>query len=276
MGSTIAIGLNGERCVIPAPQYGYETKITLPFHWQRRIPTGYSANDDGTAYDVRMCEAEWMLNEVDVALFTQFYTRVGRGADVNLWLHKNSGFTPFGPDRGDYGNYQVTISDVSIRGPQSAPYKYFTLACTLTAHTFPTVTAPTTQYDGLFQIGSAVGLRFPDDFPQAEQSYAIEQIFTRDGTAYARDRLPGSDNYETVLKMVCSRSRAYALLTYLVSTVRTNNLTIETLAGTYMFGSENGSGGTYVCQWVDSEILVKHSGFNRYEFELRFSLVSRE
>lgn len=276
MGSRVTFAIGGQEFQVYAPQYGYTSKIALPFHFQRKLPRGYAVTDDGTDYDVRSCNLSFMLDATEAERLVSVYRDEdkGRGVQVGMRLHKNSGFTPFGPDKGDYGNYAVTIYDLAPSGALRAPWKYFSLQCSMIGTEFPDATEPAERTDGTFQIGAVTGLRFPSDFPKPDQNYAVDVTFTRNGTADAIDRLASSDHYETSLKMICSRSRAYALVKHLVETVRTNNVNIVAGNGTYLFGVENGAGGTYTCQWIDTELTVAHIGFNRYEIPLKFSLVS--
>ncbi|MFA5217257.1 hypothetical protein [Sulfuricurvum sp.] len=276
MGSVVTLAFAGNEYQVSAPEYGYTTKIVMPFHWQRKLPLGYSGFDDGTQRDIRIWSGSFILTAAQATTFLNFYADAdkGRGVNVGIRLPKNSGFTPFGPDKGDYGNYSVTVHDVVDSGMLLTPYKHFSIKCNMTAHTYPSVSVPRVKTDGSFQIGTVTGLRFPEPWPQPAVDYAMDIQFTRNGTAKTIDRLAGSDHCETTLKMVCNRSRAYSLLYFLTNTARTNDLTITTASGTYLFGLEKGTSGVYTCQWIDTELEVTHVNFDRYEFSPTFSLVS--
>lgn len=276
MGSQIILSVGGTEYTISAPEYGYTTKIVNPFHFQRKLPFGYSSYDDGTSRDVRIFSGTLILPFDQAKTFLDFYSDddKGRAVEANMRLRKNSGFTPFGPDKGDYGNYGVVIHSVAPSGAMVGPYKHFSINFSMTAQSYPSVTAPPAQYDGSFSLGSVTGLRFPDGFPQSDTTFGFNSKFTRSGTGKFMPLPAATDHYESSLKMVCCRSRAYELINYLTDIIRTNNIGITAQAGTYLFGAKKGTSGTYVCQWIDEELTIKHSNFNRYEFEPTFSLVS--
>lgn len=276
MGSYIQLVSEAQETFsIPAPQYGYRIEIVNPFHFQRKTPNGYSSFDDGTEYDYRIFDGEFILNEANALTLINFYKlqERGRGVEFGMRLPKNSGFTPFGPDKGDYGNYAVTIYDMKPSGELVSPSNHFIVACKLLANAFPSAVEPTEKNEGPIQIGTVSGLRFPLNFPAIKSDYGLSISITRAGESHIIDKTQNNDNYETTLNMICNRSRTYALINYLTNTARTTDITITTPAGTYLFGRENGSGGIYSCKWIDERVIISHSHFDRYEFELNFSLV---
>lgn len=275
MGSLITFGGNGTEYTVSAPQYGYSSKIVNSFHMQRKLPSGYRSWDDGSSYDYREFNGEFLFNASDAEEFISIIRDddKGRGVTMGMRLPINSGFTPFAPDKGDYGNYTVCIRDVKPSGRMVAPYGYFAIGCNMVAVSYPSVSAPTVKTEGGFQIGTVTGLRFPINFPINNPDYRILTQITRDGTPKYLNKLESTDHYETTLNMICNRSRTYALIDHLVVTVRTSDLNIVAGNGTYLFGIENGSGDTYSCQWIDEEVTITHRNFDRYEFQLNFGLV---
>lgn len=275
MSGIITLGGSGNSYNISTPQYGYSCEIFNSIHFQRKKPFGYATFDDGSAYDYRVFTGSFMLDVNDADEFINLYRDLdkGRGVTIGMRLPKNSGFTPFGPDKGDYGNYTVTMYNFEPSGALVAPYKHFIIRCSMSALSFPSVTEPEYKSDGSFSIGSITGLRFPVNFPQPVPDYDLDVRITRNGTGKYLDKLPTNDHYETTLKMICSRSRAYALIDYLFGTVRTSAFNTTTSNGTYLFGIENGSGDTYSCQWIDNSIVMRHVSFDRYEFDINICLI---
>lgn len=276
MGSYVQlVSETQETFTVPAPQYGYRIEVVNPFHFQRKTPSGYSSFDDGTEYDYRIFDGEFILSETDSLTMINFYRMKerGRGVEFGMRLLKYSGFTPFGPDKGDYGNYAIVMYEMKPTGSLVSPNKYFAVSCKLLANTFPSVSEPDEKLEGPLQIGTVTGLRFPVNYPSLGTKYGIDVSTTRGGDGHIIDKNEDSDHYETTLSMICNRSRTYALINYLVNTARTNDITITAPEGTYLFGRENDSGGIYNCKWINERVIINHANFDRYEFELKFSLV---
>lgn len=255
------------------PIYGYISTVVLSLIHTDKLPAGYAIWDNGSSRDYRICKFVSRLNATQTnTLLTIFKDlTVGRGISLTLGLGKTSScFYPFGPDRGDSGNFGVRLLKVEPRPVMEEPWLYFDTEITLVEESCPAYTLPTQIPEGDLQIGAITDLRNPPTMPESETDYGFSTQLTNNGTAYTIDKLYDADSRTTVLKMVCNQSKAAALINYMAGTVRAANVNIVSQANNYLFGQEGGSSGIYSCQWLNEQIVIKHNSFNEFEFELSF------
>ena len=253
------------------PIYGYLSTIVLALIHTDKLPAGYAIWDNGSSRDYRMCKFVSRLNAAQTnTLLTIFNTlAVGRGISLTLGLgHTNTGFFPFGPDRGDKGNFGVRLISVEARPVMEEPWLYFDTEMVFVEESCPGYTLPSQIPEGDLQIGAIAELRNPPTMPESATDYGFSTQLTNSGAAYTVDKL--TDFQTTVLKMVCNQSKAAVLINYMCGTVRAANVNIVSQANNYLFGREGGSSGVYSCQWLNEQVVIKHNSFNEFEFELSF------
>lgn len=274
MASIITWSVGNTSYELKASQYGYTSDLVFPFSFTRVLPKGYQAWDSGSTFDYRICKCSFLMDFSDASDLIDLFVdnNKGRGIDIDMLLPSASGFYPFLPDKGDAGAFSMRLMSIKPGAAQRAPWKFFTVDTEFVGVTYPSYILPTQIKEGPLQIGSVSGLRFPDSWPEPAQDYAFGSVLTGDGTPYSTDGLQGSDHYETELDMICNQSKAAALINHL-ATVRTSALNIVPGSDGYLFGAEN-PGATYSCRMVQKRISVTHSNFDRFDFALRFNMIS--
>ena len=88
---------------VSIPSFSYKTTISLPFDWQKMDDGTWEGFDNGTAYDKRKCECALFFTAAQMATFNDFLRTDGEGRaiDITMRMNANSGFHPFGPDKGE-------------------------------------------------------------------------------------------------------------------------------------------------------------------------------
>ena len=276
MSSTIIFNSNGVNYSLKTPKYNYITNINLSLIHVRLMPRGWSIWDNGAENDNRSCEAEFLLNATDTETLRTIFSDVNKGRILpfNLNLGSNSGFFPFGPDWGDSGIFQCELIDM-VPGPvYEEPWLWFETKLIFKKVTKPSYNLPTQISEGELQIGTITGLRYPPPMPKSNYKHGFTTQQTRDGTVYFIDKTSNADYAETKLSMFCNQSKAAALISHLVNVVRDNNVNIIAPANNYIFGLEASGSGTYVCQFLNEIIKIKHERFDGFSFDLSFYRVS--
>lgn len=282
----ITIGdASGNSFEIPPPDYGYEVIIHMNKKVSERV-RGFSIYDYGVSYDWRELKVTWTVNATDANnLLTTFTdTNKSRAKSISLSLPQGSGFFPFGPDLGDCANFvtpfKLRLIDLtkSSGSTGNEPWKYFKIIGRFVMEQFPPYTIPAQNCDeGNLQIGTISGLRFPQNFTSNEFDLFVKDSVTLGGNAYMTDygspyaSLHENDKYVSTFNMVLNHKNAANLINHLTQTVRGNDVDLTSPANSYVFGRLKGDTDTYTCRWLDKELRIIHSQYDRFEFNLRFN-----
>ncbi len=265
---------------IPLPVYPYKTTIDLGLDIQKlETGNGYSIYDNGSTYDMRSCEVDFVLSRLDTAILNDIIRDFGRGVAYTLEICTNSQFRPFGPDKNDT-SYTVMMEMLSQDGIGDAPYLYFHSKVKLTnAGTYAGTALPTEINDGSFQIGTVDGLRFPPNWFEPEAHYEVDGFVLRDSSAaqFINGGISG-DSYDTTCELESNFSKAAALMAYITGTARGGTLSIIAGNNSWPFGRDkvNGVGlgaGTYTVRLIQESITITHEAFNIFKIPLAFNFI---
>lgn len=263
---------------LPAPRWGYETRIVLPLIITKLTPgNGYSIWDNGSNYDIRFCKCTWFLSLADTNSLIDILrnSAKGRAADLTLKLGNDSGFFPFGPDKGDSGDFIVRLVSPEPRGSIGHPADYFYTECDFVfVGSYPAYELPEAQIDGSLQIGTIGSLRYPQPMHVQTIHYGVNTVITHNASSYANDFTSTGDEYQCSMDLTQCQANAARLIDHLTGTVRANNVNIIPPANSYLFGRENGGTATYVCQWPQNEIVINHTQHDQFNFGLKFNRIS--
>jgi hypothetical protein len=271
---------------IRMPDFGYTTEIHMPIYSAQKHPFGYTFFDvdstGGSDYRV-LSTSNWLLTPAEKSALNGFFNDpdVGRCETVTMRLGASpTGFFPFGPDKGDKGDFTVRLLEQNQGGATYSPLIYFRDELKFIMVTAPAYTPGAQTTEGPFQIGNITGLMPPQIDIKAQSQYNCVQSLSRNGTPYLMDGLNISDSYETSFEQWCNDTNAAALVAYLVNTIRTEHVDITSGSNYYLFGIDNVSSGTYKCNFLGSEmtkneIILKlnHNRYNRWTIPLSFCII---
>jgi hypothetical protein len=260
------------------PQWGYSTIIDLPFEIEKLDNGDYSIWDNGINFDIRKCKCTFMLSLAQAnTLLTALTTNsVGRAATLTLMLGTNSGFYPFGPDKGDSGNFTIRVLNFKPLSSIGHPADFFPIEIEFqNISTYPAYSMPAELQEGDLQIGTITGLRYPQGMHEQNFEFGIKPIITQGSEVYNIDSASNSDSYDSQMGMSLCYNKAAALIEHLTATVRASTLSIIPPANSYLFGRLNASTATYTCNWIDKQIEIQNPSFNNFTFNLNFHRISQ-
>lgn len=259
------------------PMYGYTTTLVMPFTISHMGGLVWRAWDDGVNYDRRYLHCEWMLYKTLTAQLLDLFTNTakGRGIYVTLKLGTTeTGFFPFGPDRGDKGDFQCVLKNLIAKPSIGYPQDYFQVECDfIFTGSYPAGYTWTPASEGNLSIGTVTGLRYPQNMHDQEINYRVDVADTVNFSAYINDRTAGADSFVSSMSIDLLRVNMAELIEHLTGTVRIADLTITPPANAYMFGRENGD-GPFTCKWIDNKIEIVHRGHDDFGTTLRFAKVA--
>lgn len=278
MASTINIRYASTDVPLPAPQWGYRVTVKYPFT-KTRLDNGFWAIwDNGANYDRRYLSCSWLLEYTNAAALVDIFQDAakGRNATLTLKLGTASGFYPFGPDKGDSGDFQVVVQNVSPLASRGHPGDLFQVDVDfIFVGSYPAYTIPAAIYEGNLSIGTVVNLRYPEGMHTQTVIYKVPVVDTMNYSAYGNDRAATADNYESALALDLFGSNMGRLVDFLSgASGRATNISVTPPANAYLFGIENGSTATYVCSWLDDELEIVHTNHDQFSASLNFGLIS--
>jgi hypothetical protein len=276
---------------LSTPQFSYVSEIHMPICVSKAADGTYKFFDppDGSVvpvygtFDYRLCIIDnWILSAEQKATFNEFVRNVAKGRaetfTMRLGDSSQTGFYPFGPDYADAGDYTVRLLTQEQTGALIRPYGHFkdkiALIMVTASETLPVLSGGS---QGSLQIGSVTGLMMPQDGFQPKAFYNVKNDYTASGVPYSMDSALSSDSWETQFDQYCNSQKAYDLVTQLVTTSRTADISIVAPAGYYVYGYDQASSGTYTSKFLgssieDKEIVVRieHYGVDQWKIPLSF------
>jgi hypothetical protein len=279
----ILLTANAQTCAISLPSFGYRTTIALPFDIQELDNGAIAIYDHGatatpnTKYDVRTCECDFLLSATEMALFTTWYKAAasGRGVDATLEMTTNSGFHPFGPDKGDAGPFTVAIEMDQHASVGEAPWLHFPLTLRMTnTGSWPAYKAPDEVPEGGLTIGTVTANRFPPGWYKVDGRYGAFVALTQSAVSYYMDKGTGADWFRTKAGMVSNESKAARVIAYLTGTSRATALALVCGANSYPFGVDKEDDGTYSVRMIQDTIEITHKRYNEFEYDLTLEYIS--
>jgi hypothetical protein len=263
---------------IKQPYFGYTSIVRMGLHYSR-TQAKYKIGDDGATFDVRICEIPtWLLDITDQLSLEAFFenTLIGRGNNFQFELGTNSGFFPFGADKGDSSNFICSLLDYSRQGIQLNPFLQHlnTIKFVYVSGPSSAYTQATVEDEGDLSIGSVATLRNVQTFPQVDYDQAIYREVSRGGVVSSIDLGTSADLVETDLDLEMRPGNCAALISFLLS-VRAADINIGTPGNTYLFGATNYDAGLYRTKLLSPEIKITHDNFNLFKTRLKFWMKER-
>jgi len=268
---------SGTEYTLPMPTWGYSVTASLALTIERTKNGMPRIWDNGTANDSRTLECTWFLNLADTESLVNICKDAGKGRDANvdIILSSGSGFYPFGPDKGDAGTFRARIISADPQPSIGHPQDHFNTTVRFVFNgTYPAYALPSQITEGSLSIGSATGLRYPENMHTQRALYNAISTLTQDGTPYTLDKATG-DQYECTLDLVLQQPNMAALMAQMTVTTRGAAVNVVPPANAYLFGRENASTATYSCKPLQAEYTVTHNAYNSFSTSLSFFRISQ-
>jgi hypothetical protein len=273
---------SGNTATVSNPIYGYTVEHRMSakivegmrnFYWQDNGING--------AYDYRvLTKIRYWLTASEMSALSQLFisNTKGRGETLELRLGSSrTGFYPFGPDKGDVGTFEVRIVSRNQGGMMLSPYQIFDDTLDVVAVSCPSYSPQNGSTQGAFAIGSVSGLMYPQSGFSPEYNPAHKTTLTNSGSASAVDLGGSADTYQVSMTQEANTGKASSLVQFLIgATGRGSDISITPPAGSYMYGIDNGSGGSAIAKnrLLQTVIKMTHSSFDEWQMPLKFAKVN--
>jgi hypothetical protein len=277
--------------VLPRPEYGYEVEIHFPISQVKAADGTRSFYCNAPPYRILLASS-FIMNPQDKRQLDDFLRITVRGAGIVLDLGTDpTGFYPFGPDFGDYGQFPCCLTGQTPTGQLFAPFGWFGddyhLVMTAQPIQTPAYAFGSRRRQGDFSItvGSVLlnDLPYPENGFTVKNSYSYTTSLSKTGVPSTIDGRNSADNYVSEFELSLYRENAAAMVNAIADTFN-NGVSLCTITdcGFYVFGINNGKKGIYdSCRFLGSsddgagnEIVVKvtHSTFDCFKIPLAFAL----
>jgi len=271
-----------QKFLLTLPNFGYRSIITMPLDIVELDNGKWATRDEGTLYDRRQCECTTFL---DATYMTTFINAFGvsanaRGRYVSILMDANSGFFPFGADKGDVGPFSIDMK-FTAHGIGKAPYKYFQLDMLMThVGTWPAYTKPAQDTKGQVLVIDGGGppvinrLIFPQDWFNPMMQYKSYGTLETAATAEYIDRGVSADTYTSEFTLRMNEKKA-AWFTYSLTTnIRAGIAFMLNPADYYAFGLDKGNSVTHQWRLLSPTIETTHVGFDDFRMPLNIGWIS--
>ena len=280
---------DGNTLEVSLPLFPYTTTIDLPFEIQKLENGSYDCYDHGggvaDVYDSRRCQCTFELSATEIGLFNAFFsednqaTTKARGFDVTMRMNTDSGFHPFGPDKGDAGDFTVALQIENHGAVGEEPMEYFRIGVDI-ANTgaWPSYSMPAEVADGSFTFGTVTDVRFPPQWFKPKVEYRVYRTIEQDGSVRWIDRGQNGDWFESAFELHANESKMGRIVAYLVGTARVAAFQVISpaagITGYYIFGYDKGAAGTYNVKMIQDTLKIKHDRYNHFSMPISLSWVS--
>jgi len=255
------------------PIFGWKTTIIMPIDYQKQDGAFYGSYDFGGGtqdYDIRKCICDFILSYADAtALMAACAVDAeGRTRTWTMELATNSGFFPFGADKGDAGIFNVSLVPLNDPVTGMVPLRWFKISVELTCinNTYPEYIFPAAQNEGHFRFGTITYCRFPDLWFEPSVAFGMSTVNLPGGRVQYRNMGSSSDAKETNFVLRSKAPKCARILQYLTS-VRDNTFSILAPANAYPFGLRAGN-VTQTVQLLSGNIEITHEQFNIFNINL--------
>lgn len=256
--------------VVPTPEFGYTVDIVMALE----IVTSENGTvliwDQGATYDFRMLKCNFFMSATETTNFIDIFQDVnkGRAEDVTFVL-SNSGFFPFGPDKGDDGNFTCRLTAINQKALIEHPADYWNVECEFkSTNVFPSYSIPAAINEGELTFAGISNLRYPPTYHEQDIGYMVKTVGTYGGDAHSIDMTAAADSYMSTFPFHMKQPNAGRVINAIVGTYRDSNIPMVSPANSYPFGIETGGTFNGNVKLTDNVISVTHKNYNYFEFTL--------
>jgi hypothetical protein len=254
---------------LPAPSSS-STEITLALDLVDLENGSFSAYDNLTKYDKRICKCSFLLSSSDTEALAQFL--YDDPQPVTLTLVTGCAFYPFGPDKGDEGVFTTSIVFNGTPKISDVPFRYFQVDLIIqNTGQYPSYSLPSQIDEGPFEFSgyynSVTGLRMPEKMFNPDDDYRVSIAHTENSSPLYVYNGEFARFASTSFIQTCNMTKAAALLDYLTRIERGNDFSITSPTYFYPFGARSGDGQNW-CQLSSNKITVDHESVDLFNIKL--------
>lgn len=254
-----------------------ETDIEFPFDMVTLDNGTKVVYDNGEQYDKRICKCKFLLNPTQQQALNTFLNTTARAQELILDPGVTGGFHPFGPDKGDAGNFSVTAMISGTPSIMIYPFRYFECELILVnTGSYPAYSLPSEVDDGSWNFGAVENLHYPQAGFKPGMFYSVSISHTENSTPYFIDRGKDADYATSNFILNCNESKAAAMLYYLTHTIRANSFSLYTRSYFIIFGIDYEDGDAKYVMIDTNKIKVKQVNYDNWTIELRLAIDFKE
>ena len=278
-GSTMTLTRGVNTIEVNTPQFGYNTEILIAMHRSPRLSNGaFHWQDNGIAYDNRICKCTLLLNSTQQKNLQDFFNTDTKGRGNEFQLKVPKGFFPFGADKGSPRRYRVRLLNSNFRGASASPWLNFETELTFALIYDSNYTIPSeTHVIKPLQIGTVHGLRYPKEWYDPTTSHGVSTTLMHGQRARTIDKSDASDYYDTNFKVAEKENLTANLIYYLQNTARGSVFGIAVQKKSFIFGRDkcdtgaNEGGGLYDVTLANNVINIIHERKDSFMIDISLS-----
>ena len=253
------------------PIFDYTTKIEMPIKFQKQDGANYGSFDFGKAYDIRSCNATFILDYADaIKLGPLWVDTTGRSRTWTMELAANSGFFPFGADKADVGVFSVALVPENTFQTGMAPLRWHRITFNIyNVGAYPALYAfQTDDSEGRMTFGTVTNCRPPDAWFTPSYDFSSSTVILPGGGVEYRNQGKTADTITTGFTFRGKAAKTQRVLDYLTQTIRNDTFTFSPPAGCYPFGLSAGN-GPFNVRILQSTLNITHSQHNIFTMDLQ-------
>jgi hypothetical protein len=264
--AAIELTIGASTVELPAPSSA-KTEIIMAIDNIALESGTFGSYDNGEQFDKRTCLCSFLLPVEDQADLNLFLFTTPQTA--TLTLTAGCGFFPFGPDKGDDGEFTVAIVYDGTPKIGAVPFRYCQVDMIMTnTGEYPAYSPPAQLTEGPFTIGTVSGLRMPEKMFNPDMNRKFSIAFTENSTPHYVDNESFARYVSTSFIQNCNESNAAALLQYLV-TIRTTQFTINSADYFYPFGADYDASGYEYVILSSNKITITHTETDQFDINVQ-------
>lgn len=265
------LSYEGNSVTLPQP-VSVSTDIELPFDIVTLDDGTKLRYDNGEQYDKRVCKCCFHLTPIQQLNLNTFLYTTARANQLTLDA-ESDGFHPFAPDKGDGGNFTVSVMISGTPSIMTFPFRYF--KCDLIIQntgSYPAYSLPSEVDEGSWDFGTVENLNYPQAGFKPNMFYSVSISHTENSTPYYIDRSANADYASSKMILNCNESKAAAVLYYLTHTVRANAFILDTRSYFIIFGIDYEDGDPKYVIINSNKIIVNQTGYDNWTIELQLAI----
>ena len=265
----------GSDVEVSVPSYGYKTTIAYPWDIANLSKGQVAVYDNGAEYDKRKCNCLVYMTSDEIAWFNRyinFNSNDSKAANLTLELNSNSGFFPFGADKGGRGDFTVALTIKKHGRVGDEPFRYFVVEIEMhNVGMWPQYTLPQNKREGNFTFGDVAECRFPSDWFNPKVKYSNYLVIDQGSHSNWIDRGSEGDSYLASFDFNFDIPKASRIIKYITDDIRTGLFVVVPPANSYMFGRDQVNTHGFVVQIATNQLEIVHVRKSMFTMGMKLS-----